>query len=95
MLRIEIIYCAVWHYTNRAVSLVQELLKDYEHVIESVALIPSDGGRFEVSVNGELVYSKLQNKRHAEVGEVLGLISKMVDWKNLNTKVTKDTKELS
>jgi selenoprotein W-related protein len=61
------------------VSLVQELLKDYEHVIESVALIPSDGGRFEVSVNGELVYSKLQNKRHAEAGEVLGLISKMVD----------------
>ncbi|MBN8582926.1 MAG: Rdx family protein [Anaerolineae bacterium] len=60
-------------------SLVQELLKDYEHVIESVALIPSDGGRFEVSVNGELVYSKLQNKRHAEAGEVLGLISKMVD----------------
>lgn len=48
-------------------------------MIESVALIPSDGGRFEVSVNGELVYSKLQNKRHAEAGEVLGLISKMVD----------------
>ena len=60
-------------------SLATELLKDYEHVIESVALIPSDGGRFEVSVNGELVYSKLQNKRHAEAGEVLGLISKMVD----------------
>ncbi|MBN8658353.1 MAG: Rdx family protein [Anaerolineae bacterium] len=60
-------------------SLVQELLKDYEHVIESVALVPSDGGRFEVSVNGELVYSKLQTKRHAEAGEILSLISKMVD----------------
>ena len=60
-------------------SLATELLKDYEHVIESVALIPSDEGRFEVSVNGELVYSKLQTKRHAEAGEILGLISKMVD----------------
>ena len=60
-------------------SLVQELLKDYEHVIEGITLFPSDGGRFEVSVNGELVYSKLQTKRHAEAGEVLGLISKMVD----------------
>ncbi|MEN9563715.1 MAG: hypothetical protein RIR73_1959 [Chloroflexota bacterium] len=60
-------------------SLAQELLKDYEHVIESVALIPLDEGRFEVSVNGELVYSKLQTKRHAEAGEILGLISKMVD----------------
>ncbi|GAB1470127.1 hypothetical protein MASR2M66_10040 [Chloroflexota bacterium] len=60
-------------------SLAQELLKEYEHVIESVTVIPSDGGRFEVSVNGELVYSKLQTKRHAEAGEVLSLISKMVD----------------
>jgi selenoprotein W-related protein len=44
-----------------------------------VALVPSDGGSFEVSVNGKLVYSKLQSKRHAEAGEILGLISKMVD----------------
>ncbi|MBI5950719.1 MAG: SelT/SelW/SelH family protein [Chloroflexi bacterium] len=59
-------------------SLVDELLKEYEHVIESVALIPSDGGRFEVEVDGKLVYSKLQTNRHAEAGEVLKLISKMV-----------------
>jgi len=61
------------------VSLADELLKHYEHVIESVALVSSDGGRFEVSVHGNLIYSKLQTKRHAEAGEVLGLISKMVD----------------
>lgn len=60
-------------------SLAEELLKEYEHVIESVALIPSDGGRFEVSVNGRLVYSKLETKRHAEAGEILKTISKMVD----------------
>lgn len=59
-------------------SLVGELLKDYEHVIESVALLPSDGGRFEVSVNGLLVFSKLQLKRHAEAGEIVNLISKNI-----------------
>jgi len=58
---------------------MDELLKGYEHVIESVALIPSDGGRFEVSVNGDLIYSKLQTKRHAEAGEVVNLIHKMVE----------------
>ena len=58
---------------------MDELLKGYEHVIESVALIPSDGGRFEVSVNGQLVYSKLQTKRHAEAGEIVNLIHKMVE----------------
>jgi selenoprotein W-related protein len=60
------------------VSLVGELLKDYEHEIESVALMPSDGGRFEVSVNGQLVFSKLQLKRHAEAGEIVNLISKNI-----------------
>ncbi|MCQ3939166.1 MAG: hypothetical protein DPW18_19285 [Chloroflexi bacterium] len=64
---------------GRAVSLAEELLKEYEHVIETLTLVPSDGGKFEVSVNGRLLYSKLQTKRHAEAGEILGLISKMVD----------------
>jgi selenoprotein W-related protein len=61
------------------VSLAEELLKDYEHVIESVTLIPSDGGRFEVSVNGQTIYSKMETKRHAEAGEIVSIISKMVD----------------
>ena len=60
-------------------SLADDLLKQFEHLIESVALVPSDGGRFEVSVNGKLIYSKLQTKRHAEPGEVVGLINKMVE----------------
>ena len=59
-------------------SLADELLKEYEHVIESVALIPSDEGRFEVNVNGQLIFSKLQLKRHAEAGEVVKIISKIV-----------------
>jgi selenoprotein W-related protein len=60
------------------VSLVGELLKEYEHVIESVALIPSDEGRFEVDVNGNLVFSKLKLNRHPEAGEVVKIISKIV-----------------
>jgi selenoprotein W-related protein len=61
------------------VSLSAELFEHFEHVIESLTLIPSDGGRFEVSVNGALIYSKLQTKRHAEAGEIVNLISKMVE----------------
>lgn len=59
-------------------SLTEELLKQYEHVIEEIKLVPSEGGRFEVTVNGQLLYSKLQTRRHAEAGEVLGLVKKMV-----------------
>jgi selenoprotein W-related protein len=57
----------------RAVSLTGELLKDYESEIESLELVPSSGGRFEVSVNGELIYSKSETGRHAEPGEVRSL----------------------
>jgi selenoprotein W-related protein len=59
------------------VSLTEELLKHYEHLIESLVLIPSDGGKFEVTVNGQLLYSKVATHRHAEPGEVLGLVRKM------------------
>ena len=59
-------------------SLAEELLKNYEYLVESLVLIPSDGGRFEVTVNGQLLYSKLTIHRHAEPGEILGLVRKMV-----------------
>jgi len=53
-----------------------ELLKEFEPEIESLSLIPSDGGRFEVSVDGQLIYSKLETHRHADPGEVAGLVRK-------------------
>jgi len=55
-----------------------ELLRHYEHVIEEIKLIPSDEGRFEVTVNGQLLFSKSQLHRHAEAGEVVGLVRKLV-----------------
>jgi selenoprotein W-related protein len=51
-----------------------ELIKSHEADIELISLIPSDGGRFEVEVDGKLIYSKLQTGRHAEPGEIAGLI---------------------
>jgi selenoprotein W-related protein len=58
--------------------LAAELLEEFEFKIENFTLVPSDGGRFEVSVNGDLVYSKLQTNRHAEPGEVAGLLRKVI-----------------
>ena len=53
-----------------------ELLREFEYDIVAIELIPSDGGKFEVTVGDDLVYSKLKTKRHAEPGEVLGLVKK-------------------
>jgi selenoprotein W-related protein len=60
------------------VSLASDLLENFEPEIESVTLVPSDGGRYEISVNDQLIYSKLQTGRHAEPGEVIGLIQKLI-----------------
>jgi len=54
-------------------------LKLYESEIETITLIPSDGGKFEIDVNGTLIYSKLKTNRHAESGEVANLLAKMMD----------------
>jgi len=54
--------------------LTEELLNKFEEDIESFTLVPSDGGRFEFSVNGELLYSKLQTRRHAEPHEIARLL---------------------
>lgn len=56
-----------------------ELLEKYEPDIESVTLVPSEGGRFEVTVNGKLLFSKKKTGRHAEPGEVAGLIQKLIE----------------
>jgi selenoprotein W-related protein len=60
------------------VSLANDLLKNFEPQIESVTLVPSEGGRYEISVNDQLIYSKLQMGRHAEPGEVIGLVQKLI-----------------
>jgi selenoprotein W-related protein len=57
---------------------MDELLKNYEHVIEAISIVPSDDGKFEVSVNGNLLFSKKKLARHAEPGEVLGLVRELV-----------------
>ncbi len=55
-----------------------DLLKQFEPEIETITLVPSDSGRFEVTVNGKLIYSKLKLGRHANPGEVAGLLEQML-----------------
>ena len=55
-----------------------DLTKKYEFQISEITMVPSDEGKFEVSVDGKLVYSKLQTGRHAEPGEVGRLVGKVI-----------------
>lgn len=59
-------------------GLANELLKKYETQIESISLVPSDGGCFEVTIGETLIYSKLQTGNHARPGEVIELAAKIL-----------------
>jgi selenoprotein W-related protein len=58
---------------------VVDLIKTFEPDIESITLVPSDGGRFELTVNDKLLYSKLRTGRHAAPGEGLDLVKKFLE----------------
>jgi len=40
--------------------LTDQLITEFKSRIRRLVLVPSDGGRFEVSIDGKLVYSKLK-----------------------------------
>jgi selenoprotein W-related protein len=54
--------------------LAAELLREFELEIEKLVLIPSTGGRFDVEVDGNLIFSKRKKVRHARTGEVAELV---------------------
>jgi selenoprotein W-related protein len=58
----------------RAVGLTDELLQGWAPVIETIELIPASKGRFEVTLDGELIFSKADLGRHANPGEVAGIV---------------------
>ena len=39
--------------------MADHLVRKFKQRINELALLPSDGGRFEIQADGELVYSKL------------------------------------
>jgi selenoprotein W-related protein len=54
--------------------LTDEVLEGWGPHIASLELVPSRGGVFEVTLDGELVFSKATLGRHAEPGEVASLL---------------------
>jgi selenoprotein W-related protein len=54
--------------------LTESLLDEFADDIASWTLRPSGGGRFEVTVNGELVFSKKRLGRHPKKTELADLL---------------------
>ena len=50
--------------------MAAKILVDFKTDIAEFKLVPSGGGKFELSVDGELIFSKVQEGRFPEYDEV-------------------------
>ena len=50
------------------------MLSTYKAKITALTLVPSSGGRFEVSCDGDLVYSKLETKKFPQWEQIKELV---------------------
>ncbi len=59
-------------------SAASDLMSSYQHVISDLRIVMGEKGIFDVTVDGEPIYSKAVAGRHAEPGEVLALFTELV-----------------
>ena len=59
-------------------SAASDLLSNYQNVITDLRLVMGDRNVFDVTVDGNLIYSKAETGRHAEDGEVLALFANLM-----------------
>jgi len=67
------------------VSLAGEVLSRWAPIIRAVELVSASHGRFDISLDGELVFSKKASGRFPKAGEVAGRFEKTLgpalDWR--------------
>ena len=73
-MEVRIEYCTSWNYEPRAASLADALKEKYGAEVAKVDLIAGSGGAFEVSLNGTLLYSKLETGQFPTTEQVAAAI---------------------
>jgi selenoprotein W-related protein len=68
---VEITYCRLCGWLLRASWMAQELLTTFAEDIGAVTLIPnSEGGVFEIKIDGVVVWSRKSEGRFPEIAEL-------------------------
>ena len=72
--RIEIEYCTQCRWLLRAAWMAQELLTTFEREAGEVALVPGEGGVFEVRVDGSTIWSRKEKGRFPDIKELKQIV---------------------
>ena len=71
---IQITYCTQCRWLLRAAWMAQELLTTFEQELSSVALAPGAGGVFDITADGDLLFSRKQAGRFPDIKELKQLV---------------------
>jgi len=73
---VQIEYCVPCDYSDHALKVSRELLKKFQHDINSLTLITGSKGIFDIKINDKLIFSKKKLNRFPDTGEVSELLKK-------------------
>ena len=76
--KVTIEYCSHCNFRAQAIRVSDELLSNYQHIIDQVIINTGSKGVFDVKVNEQMIFSKYKLDRHAEPDEVLKLFREVV-----------------
>jgi selenoprotein W-related protein len=72
--RLEIEYCTQCRFILRAAWMAQELLMTFGEELSEVALVPGEGGIFEIRLNNRVLFSRKVSGRFPESSEIKQLV---------------------
>lgn len=56
--RVAITYCTQCNWLLRSAWMAQELLSTFSEDLAEVALVPATGGRFDITLDGEILWER-------------------------------------
>jgi selenoprotein W-related protein len=74
MNKIDIKYCSKCRCLLRASWMAQEILSTFEDEVDGLSLLPGTGGIFEITVNGQLIWSRKEMGGFPEIAELKKLV---------------------
>lgn len=74
MNKIDIKYCSKCRWSLRASWMAQEILSTFEEEVDGLSLLPGTGGIFEITVNGQLIWSRKEMGGFPEIAELKKLV---------------------
>lgn len=76
---IKIVFCTKCGWLTRSTWMAQEIFITFTKDIESISLVPSEGGIFEIWCNDQIIFSRIIEGKFIEIKEIKVRIRNLID----------------